>query len=152
MRNEGGRRGFLKSAGLAVSAGVLPAGSRAGADAAASDMPRRMTFVTLRRGAELSLGIKAPGGILDVKRAEASLRLDAPTTIDELFARGGGPALEKLVERAPLGKRGELVLPEDTVELGPCVTRPEKIICVGLNYRTHAAETNSPVPTEPILF
>jgi len=27
MRNEGGRRGFLKSAGLAVSAGVLPAGS-----------------------------------------------------------------------------------------------------------------------------
>src|SRR5262245_17304155 len=166
MKNEGGRRGFLKSAGLAVSAGVLPAGRRvaaapshaagaahaAGAEPAASELPRRMTFVTLRRGAELSLGIRTPGGILDVKRAEAALRLGAPTTIDEVFARGGGPALEKLVERAPLGKRGELILPEDTVELGPCVTRPEKIICVGLNYRKHAAETNSPVPPEPILF
>jgi 2-keto-4-pentenoate hydratase/2-oxohepta-3-ene-1,7-dioic acid hydratase in catechol pathway len=115
-------------------------------------MPRRMTFVTLRRGAETSLGIKTGRGILDVKRAEAALRLNAPTTIEEVLARGGGPALDRLVERAPLGRGGELFLAEDAVEYGPCVTRPEKIICVGLNYRRHAAETHSPVPTEPILF
>ena len=32
------------------------------------------------------------------------------------------------------------------------MTNPEKIICVGLNYRKHAAETGSAVPTQPILF
>jgi len=32
------------------------------------------------------------------------------------------------------------------------VQRPEKIICVGLNYRDHAAETGQPIPEEPILF
>ena len=36
--------------------------------------------------------------------------------------------------------------------MGPCVTNPEKIVCVALNYRKHAAETGNPVPTQPILF
>ncbi|QJW88699.1 fumarylacetoacetate hydrolase family protein [Spirosoma taeanense] len=38
------------------------------------------------------------------------------------------------------------------VRFGPCVKRPSKIICVGLNYAKHAAETNAPTPAEPILF
>ena len=38
------------------------------------------------------------------------------------------------------------------VRIGPCVTRPVNFICVGLNYEDHAAETNSPVPKEPIIF
>ena len=33
-----------------------------------------------------------------------------------------------------------------------CVARPSKIICVGLNYRDHAAETGAAIPAEPILF
>lgn len=32
------------------------------------------------------------------------------------------------------------------------VTRPEKLICVGMNYVDHCAEQNIPVPEEPILF
>ena len=36
--------------------------------------------------------------------------------------------------------------------LGPCIGRPGKIICIGLNYADHAAETGSPVPAEPIVF
>jgi len=32
------------------------------------------------------------------------------------------------------------------------IDRPQKIICVGLNYVDHAAETGSPIPAEPILF
>ena len=40
----------------------------------------------------------------------------------------------------------------DKAEFGPCVTNPEKIVCVGLNYRKHAAETGHPVPKQPILF
>ncbi len=36
--------------------------------------------------------------------------------------------------------------------IGPCVGNVGKFICVGLNYADHAAETNSPIPAEPILF
>jgi 2,4-didehydro-3-deoxy-L-rhamnonate hydrolase len=35
---------------------------------------------------------------------------------------------------------------------GPCIQRPSKIICIGLNYTKHALESNMPLPTEPILF
>ncbi len=37
-------------------------------------------------------------------------------------------------------------------ELLSVVGRPRKIICIGLNYRAHAAETGSPLPDHPILF
>jgi ureidoglycolate lyase len=36
--------------------------------------------------------------------------------------------------------------------IGPCVGNPSKFVCVGLNYSDHAAETNLPIPSEPILF
>ncbi|HUZ73629.1 MAG TPA: fumarylacetoacetate hydrolase family protein [Stellaceae bacterium] len=36
--------------------------------------------------------------------------------------------------------------------IGPCVANVPKLVCIGLNYREHARETNSPVPKEPILF
>ena len=42
-------------------------------------------------------------------------------------------------------------VPQGT-RLGPPFTRPSKIICIGLNYRQHAAESKMPVPTEPIIF
>ena len=32
------------------------------------------------------------------------------------------------------------------------VPAPGKVVCVGLNYRDHAAETGKPIPTEPVLF
>jgi 2,4-diketo-3-deoxy-L-fuconate hydrolase len=36
--------------------------------------------------------------------------------------------------------------------LGPPLARPGKLICVGLNYRDHAAETGAKVPDQPVLF
>ena len=48
-------------------------------------------------------------------------------------------------------REGEPVAVADVTVLAP-VPRPAKIICVGLNYRDHAAETGKPVPTEPVLF
>ncbi len=36
--------------------------------------------------------------------------------------------------------------------IGPVVSRPSKIVCVGLNFRDHAAETGAQVPPEPMLF
>ena len=38
------------------------------------------------------------------------------------------------------------------VRIGPCVARPGKFLCIGLNFADHAAETNAPIPEEPILF
>ena len=38
------------------------------------------------------------------------------------------------------------------LRIGPCVGFTGKFICVGLNYADHAAESNLPVPSEPILF
>ena len=32
------------------------------------------------------------------------------------------------------------------------IADPSKVICIGLNYRDHAIETNSPIPTEPVVF
>jgi len=39
-----------------------------------------------------------------------------------------------------------------TVRLGPCIARPSKIVCIGLNYAKHAAESGMAVPSEPVLF
>jgi len=38
------------------------------------------------------------------------------------------------------------------LRIGPCVGSVGKFMCIGLNYADHAAETNSPIPSEPILF
>jgi len=40
----------------------------------------------------------------------------------------------------------------DDVRLGPCVGRVGKFICIGLNFSDHAAESNLPVPREPVVF
>jgi len=40
----------------------------------------------------------------------------------------------------------------DSVRLGPPVCRPSKIICIGLNFRDHAAESKMEPPKEPVIF
>ena len=61
----------------------------------------------------------------------------------------GSSALEELKKKV---EGGWLEKVEKPVRLGAPLARPSKIICVGLNYRDHAAETNAPIPAEPILF
>ena len=36
--------------------------------------------------------------------------------------------------------------------LGPPLRRPSKIVCIGLNFRDHAAETGAAIPAEPVIF
>jgi len=60
-----------------------------------------------------------------------------------------------IVERIRTALKNDRDLPRialDGVRLGPPLAHPGKIICVGLNYRAHAAEANQPLPDEPILF
>jgi len=112
-------------------------------------MPQRMTLLTMRSGEDYSLGVKLDKGILDVRKASKMLKIGAPTTIDSVIRRGD-QGLAELVEKAVSSSKG--LVEESKVEFGPCVTNPEKIICVGLNYAKHARETNNPLPKFPILF
>ena len=45
-------------------------------------------------------------------------------------------------------------LPEvsSSIRIGSCIAKPGKFLAVGLNYSDHAAETNSEIPKEPIIF
>ncbi len=46
------------------------------------------------------------------------------------------------------------LLPElsKSERIGPCITKPGKFVAIGLNFSDHAAESNLPVPSEPIMF
>jgi ureidoglycolate lyase len=46
----------------------------------------------------------------------------------------------------------ELPLASGDLRIGPCVGKIGKFICIGLNYADHAAESNAPIPKEPIVF
>ena len=67
---------------------------------------------------------------------------------DEAFY--GGDAIAQLDRWVDAGADGDVL--DADARLGPPVARPSKIICVGLNFRDHAAETGQPEPDEPILF
>ena len=131
-----------------AQAGTMGAGK--GAKPGAPVMPRGMTLLTMRSGEDYSLGVKMEKGILDVRKAAKALKSEAPTTIDNLLRRGD-QGLTELVGKVLSSGKG-LFVEESRVEFGPCVTNPEKIICVGLNYAKHARETNNPIPKLPILF
>jgi len=63
----------------------------------------------------------------------------------------GGPEMLKLA--AALADRADAVkVPVSEAKLLAPITDPHKIVCVGLNYRDHAAESGAPIPREPVLF
>jgi len=150
------RRDFLKVASVA-GAGAVAAGCAATGSAsdgapkrvASGPMPRGMTLVSMMGDGGASLGVKTAGGILDVKRAAASMGSACATTTDDLIRYGDG-GLSDLVRSA--GSRSEFLVQESAVRFAPVVANPEKIVCVGLNYARHARETNNPIPKLPILF
>jgi len=117
------------------------------------DMARGLTLLTFRRDGELHLGAKSEKGILDVPHAAQMLNLHAPATMDELLQQEDGPALNAVVDAAEKsGTAAAAWLKEDSIEFGPLVNHPEKIVCVGLNYRHHAQEIGAPIPKAPVLF
>jgi len=54
--------------------------------------------------------------------------------------------------RARLGDSGSPSHPLAAVALLPPIPDPEKIICIGLNYKEHAAEVGAEPPAHPIVF
>jgi 2-keto-4-pentenoate hydratase/2-oxohepta-3-ene-1,7-dioic acid hydratase in catechol pathway len=60
------------------------------------------------------------------------------------------PILHRLQEKA--STRPDLLVPEASLSIGPCVPKPSKIICIGLNYRKHAIESGMAIPSVPVVF
>ena len=116
-------------------------------------MARGLILLTIRRDKEYRLGVKTDKGILDVQVAARLLRMRAPATVDDLLQNEEGPRLNALVAAVLTSRSAQKAFfKEGTIAYGPVVTRPEKIICIGLNYRRHAAEVGAPIPKQPILF
>jgi 2-keto-4-pentenoate hydratase/2-oxohepta-3-ene-1,7-dioic acid hydratase in catechol pathway len=76
-------------------------------------------------------------------------RPDLPPGVRALLE--GGPALLRAAEEAA-GRPDAVRHPAERVRLLPPVPDPPKIVCIGLNYRDHAAESGAPIPAEPVLF
>jgi len=116
------------------------------------ETPKDLTFVTIRKGDEYHLGVKTERGVLNVKAASRLFRKKVPVTIEDVIRRGD-QNLTGLVHTALGSNQAEgIFLDEGAVEFGPCVTNPGKILLVGFNYRTHAVETKTPIPSSPVLF
>ncbi len=117
------------------------------------EWPHGLTLLTIRRNGEYRLGVKTDKGILDVPQAAKLLNMHAPATMDDLLQNEDGPSLIALVDAALKSDAASTAfMKEGSVEYGPAVTRPEKIICVGLNYRRHAKEVGMEFPSQPVLF
>ncbi|MBR0796693.1 fumarylacetoacetate hydrolase family protein [Bradyrhizobium jicamae] len=71
---------------------------------------------------------------------------DRAPTLRDLLARG------LLDEAAALAKASKPDLALGAVAFDPVIPNPDKIICVGLNYRDHVAETGRTVTEKPALF
>ena len=67
---------------------------------------------------------------------------------EEFFGNNGIEKLKKWLE----SNQDTCPVVGDHIRLGPPLSRPSKIVCVGLNYAKHAAESGMDVPQEPVLF
>ncbi|KGF80960.1 5-carboxymethyl-2-hydroxymuconate isomerase [Massilia sp. JS1662] len=95
----------------------------------------------------------------------ASFRLDGKDTfgfldgnvVVDLGNSGLGNDLREFIENGGLDKEprpaaGAARVPLANVDFLPVITHPQKILCVGINYRSHVKETGRDVPTFPMIF
>src|SRR5215472_16554582 len=96
----------------------------------------------------------ASGPRAAVQKGDAFIDLHAtrpelPKSVRELIS--GGPELLRTAEEA--ATRPDAVRhAAASVKLLAPVPDPPKILCIGLNYRDHAAESGAPLPREPVVF
>ena len=91
------------------------------------------------------LGIAVGDSVIDIAAGAQQSGLRLPTTLSAVMSQGVA-ALE------PLSERANAQYSLKAVRFSPCVSPPEKILCIGLNYRRHAQESGMAVPTSPVLF
>lgn len=104
-----------------------------------------MRLATIQTPAGPRAALLQNGRYFDLHATDASL----PPTVRSLL-EAGPTALTAAQEAA---RRPEArSYPAAGAKLLPPIPDPRKIVCLGRNYRDHAAETGSSIPTEPILF
>jgi 2-keto-4-pentenoate hydratase/2-oxohepta-3-ene-1,7-dioic acid hydratase in catechol pathway len=95
--------------------------------------------------------IGEPGAERPVLLTADDLHLDLSALTDDIdaaFLAGGG--LDRVRQAAA---QGELPRVDVTGQrIGAPIARPSAVLCIGMNYAAHAAETGSAPPTEPVLF
>lgn len=91
------------------------------------------------------VGKEKPGVIINEKRYDVSSII---SDYNESFFENNG------LETLKIALQSNPVLPEveQSIRLGSPISRPSKIICIGLNYVDHCKETGAPIPEEPIIF
>ena len=95
-------------------------------------------------GARRPAVVSGPGTLVDLTVADPPL----PADLGGLLAEERAGRLAALATGAPETAR----VPLEDVRLTVPVAPPSKIICIGLNYRDHAAETGQDLPTKPTVF
>lgn len=96
------------------------------------------------KGPHLGLESENGGGVINLNAFDPTL----PKTMMEFLEQGAATfsvARRALDAQLPVLKRSEVTF------LAP-VTRPDKVVCVGMNYVDHCNEQNVPVPKQPIIF
>lgn len=101
-----------------------------------------MRLVSFLRSGRSSYGAIRDGGIVDLGRRIG----ERYSTLRSAIA---GSALQTLKEHAQAAKPDVQL---SDVELLPPIPDPDKIICIGLNYKAHAAEAGLKIPDHPMLF
>ena len=103
-----------------------------------------MRLLTFEHRGERRVGARSGDAIVDLNRADPAIPPDMLG-----FLRGGGSVLDRAQEALVSGSH---LLDVEKVKVVAPIAHPEKIICVGLNYADHAAETHTQIPEEPIVF
>jgi 2-keto-4-pentenoate hydratase/2-oxohepta-3-ene-1,7-dioic acid hydratase in catechol pathway len=104
-----------------------------------------MRLATIQTAAGPRAAVLHGDHYVELHATDASL----PPSVRELLE--AGPAALKAAGQA--AQRDKAVRhPAATARLLAPVPDPHKIVCLGLNYRDHAAESGSPIPKDPVLF
>jgi 2-keto-4-pentenoate hydratase/2-oxohepta-3-ene-1,7-dioic acid hydratase in catechol pathway len=101
-----------------------------------------LRLANLRVDGGLALGAEIDDGVINISATAAALGLPAPRDVDDLLQKHRAAEVGVVLDAVKRGKVKPVAIAAADVAFAPLVTRPEKIICVGLNYRERAAETN----------
>jgi 2-keto-4-pentenoate hydratase/2-oxohepta-3-ene-1,7-dioic acid hydratase in catechol pathway len=101
-----------------------------------------MKLVSFISAGRPSYGVVTASGVIDLGRRLG----DRCPTLRRLLAARALPEAERIARTAAPD------FPLEDLELTPVIPDPDKIICVGLNYRDHVAETGRTVTEKPALF
>ncbi|MEE2752434.1 MAG: fumarylacetoacetate hydrolase family protein [Candidatus Latescibacterota bacterium] len=103
-----------------------------------------MRLVTFREGNTDRIGARSGDNIVDLSAGNNAIPSDMRAFLEagdsarsaaETVVKAGGPSYDA----------------DDVKVLAP-IANPEKLICIGLNYADHAAESGMDIPSEPIVF